>query len=633
MTLSPLQARGPLAGSVDGWRSLLGHARDERARRAVQPVSPSLAAGMLALSLTVARRAAALGEAEEVGRALAEASAWGATVGFAERMAGGTLVLGLEGENARRLPCGADSLTAPVLLDALGAAAIVRDLRAVALLSSPDLLPMVHGKSRARGEVVGSEAFWAPFGGLFAAIIRGDAVDAGAFDDCRQAVGETSDSVIDPESLRLLKLPLIDLMQSMGTVDAPTWRTLVRAAVAQFEYFYTQPDWALLDGGMLALQMTALCAVARDRFGTGIDGDLPVLPVRLVEGEAAAAAYSLGYEFPPRRAGGVQQIHWLLDLDGVPRDARQHRLIERDGRLVARYASAGWAELDEVAAEFELVDGAVSLDPGELLLVADLHARQVAAEPAADAGERQRQQAHLRQALAALDAILTHVPGGAPAVHRGAFRSARGQAVHDAEPGRFDADRLQAVRDAYRRLLDQLDRGASGRPEDSVDRGAAAGADALAAIAVIKAQLEPLVRALAADRAGDVLRTVRPRPDDYAKAFRAPLAAAAAQEFAKLWAEPLSLRHPRPEQSQLLLDLAPAGMLASDNELSNRFPGGYQTLAPHLVPHRVWARWKLVRPGETVGMAYDGLVWLDDHWAWFPKPYRVLSKYLASDHG
>ena len=29
-------------------------------------------------------------------------------------------------------------------------------------------------------------------------------------------------------------------MQSVGSVDAPTWRTLVRTAVAQFEHFYAQ---------------------------------------------------------------------------------------------------------------------------------------------------------------------------------------------------------------------------------------------------------------------------------------------------------------------------------------------------------------------------------------------------------
>jgi hypothetical protein len=71
-------------------------------------------------------------------------------------------------------------------------------------------------------------------------------------------------------------------------------------------------------------------------------------------------------------------------------------------------------------------------------------------------------------------------------------------------------------------------------------------------------------------------------------------------------------------------EIAPAGMLASDNELSRRFPGGYRRIARLLQPHRVWVSWKYLRPGADAGMAYDGLVWLDDHWAWFPKPYRAL---------
>jgi hypothetical protein len=66
-------------------------------------------------------------------------------------------------------------------------------------------------------------------------------------------------------------------------------------------------------------------------------------------------------------------------------------------------------------------------------------------------------------------------------------------------------------------------------------------------------------------------------------------------------------------------------MLASDNELSRPFPGGYRAIAAKLNPNRIWVRWKFCRPGETAGMAYDGLVWVDDHWAWFPKPYRALA--------
>ena len=33
---------------------------------------------------------------------------------------------------------------------------------------------------------------------------------------------------------------------------------------------------------------------------------------------------------------------------------------------------------------------------------------------------------------------------------------------------------------------------------------------------------------------------------------------------------------------------------------------------------------KFVKPGETLGMAFDGLVWVNGHFAIFPKPWRFL---------
>ena len=34
-------------------------------------------------------------------------------------------------------------------------------------------------------------------------------------------------------------------------------------------------------------------------------------------------------------------------------------------------------------------------------------------------------------------------------------------------------------------------------------------------------------------------------------------------------------------------------------------------------------RWKYTKPGEPLGMAYDGLIYVNGHWAWFPKPWRI----------
>lgn len=80
-----------------------------------------------------------------------------------------------------------------------------------------------------------------------------------------------------------------------------------------------------------------------------------------------------------------------------------------------------------------------------------------------------------------------------------------------------------------------------------------------------------------------------------------------------------------PDQTELVVNLSPAAMLGAENELSCHFPGGYRKIAAHLDPQRVWVAWKYRRPGESSGMAFDGLVRVDDHWAWFPKPYRVVS--------
>lgn len=151
---------------------------------------------------------------------------------------------------------------------------------------------------------------------------------------------------------------------------------------------------------------------------------------------------------------------------------------------------------------------------------------------------------------------------------------------------------------------------------------------ALAAVEVLRALLAPLLQALCHERSGEVLRAVQPRQEDYAKAFVPEVAEAARQAYREVWREPFDMRYPGADQTQLLCHLAPAGMLAEENELSQHFPGGYRAIAHLLDPHRVWARWKCVRPGEDAGMAYDGLVWLDDHWAWFPKPYRTLAHLL-----
>jgi hypothetical protein len=34
--------------------------------------------------------------------------------------------------------------------------------------------------------------------------------------------------------------------------------------------------------------------------------------------------------------------------------------------------------------------------------------------------------------------------------------------------------------------------------------------------------------------------------------------------------------------------------------------------------------WELMAEDAEEGVAFDGLVWIDDHFAWFPKPWRFI---------
>ena len=55
------------------------------------------------------------------------------------------------------------------------------------------------------------------------------------------------------------------------------------------------------------------------------------------------------------------------------------------------------------------------------------------------------------------------------------------------------------------------------------------------------------------------------------------------------------------------------------------FPGGYQKVKDFFKPGLTVYRWKYTKPGETLGMAYDGLIFVNNHWAWFPKPWRIAN--------
>jgi hypothetical protein len=119
------------------------------------------------------------------------------------------------------------------------------------------------------------------------------------------------------------------------------------------------------------------------------------------------------------------------------------------------------------------------------------------------------------------------------------------------------------------------------------------------------------------------LKHLRPKAEDYEQVFRPDAVHLARQGYELMWSES-PCPEPKLGQEQVLVYSVLAEELGRESERSQSFPGGYQRIAHNLLPHRLWLTWKYVKRGEHSGMAYDGLVWLDGRFAWFPKPWRVL---------
>ena len=134
--------------------------------------------------------------------------------------------------------------------------------------------------------------------------------------------------------------------------------------------------------------------------------------------------------------------------------------------------------------------------------------------------------------------------------------------------------------------------------------------------------LLPLLPRLAGSEWEALVETFRPRPGDCALAF---LESGPFEEmYDKVWSNIPKRSGVAPDQTEVRAVAATTALLRDTNPISGAFPGGYARIAHLLAPDRVWVAWKYVRPGQTAGMAFDGLVQIGDRWVWFPHPWRAI---------
>lgn len=117
--------------------------------------------------------------------------------------------------------------------------------------------------------------------------------------------------------------------------------------------------------------------------------------------------------------------------------------------------------------------------------------------------------------------------------------------------------------------------------------------------------------------------SLRPDPEDYKAYFVGPAAERAMAGYEAVWrGDPVIA--PNPGQTELLLFKATTDELIAGAPAAQNFPGGYSRIHEKLAPGHTVYRFKFVKPGESHGMAFDGLVHINGGWVIFPKPWRVF---------
>ncbi|PHQ94097.1 MAG: hypothetical protein COB39_14135 [Marinosulfonomonas sp.] len=77
-------------------------------------------------------------------------------------------------------------------------------------------------------------------------------------------------------------------------------------------------------------------------------------------------------------------------------------------------------------------------------------------------------------------------------------------------------------------------------------------------------------------------------------------------------------------QARALLIYTTTGQLQNGDAVLREFPGGYKNVLQYFKTDVPVVRFKFVKNGETSGMAFDGLDYVNDPWVIMPKPWRAL---------
>ncbi len=119
--------------------------------------------------------------------------------------------------------------------------------------------------------------------------------------------------------------------------------------------------------------------------------------------------------------------------------------------------------------------------------------------------------------------------------------------------------------------------------------------------------------------------TLRPAPQDYTTLFTDDFAQKAQEMYDPVWESGELVIAPKEGQTELILHGATTEELKGWTGSASEFPEGYKEVAQKMKDGLTIYRFTFVTPGDELGMAFDGLVYVNGHWVIVPKPWRVES--------
>ena len=118
---------------------------------------------------------------------------------------------------------------------------------------------------------------------------------------------------------------------------------------------------------------------------------------------------------------------------------------------------------------------------------------------------------------------------------------------------------------------------------------------------------------------------LRPTKEDYKSFYAEESEATRAEAFYdKLWNSGEAVIAPKDGQTELRVFSATPKQLNDYEGEFAEFPTSMISLSTKLKPDLTIYAFKFVKPGETSGMAYEGLTHVNGRWRLFPKPWRYL---------